>query len=98
MDNPDTEHKHFLDLLKGLAGQIITVVNPESYEAAPIGYQIKAGFYKAKVTHVGADYFTVVSEFQHAGKGAKKEPVKQFIPMSRVKRISVMKTDRLIHL
>jgi hypothetical protein len=50
------------------------------------------------VLNVADDYITVVSEFTHGGKSGKKEPVKQFIPLTCVKRVSVMKTDRLIHL
>ena len=40
-----TEDRSFYDLLKSLMGQIVTIVNPESYEDAPVGHQIRAGFY-----------------------------------------------------
>jgi hypothetical protein len=95
---PTIEDKSFNDILKAMLGNVVTVVNPESYEEMPVGHQIKPGFYRAKLLTIGRDYLAVVSEFQHAGKAAKKEPVKQFIPLSRIKRISVMKAERLIHL
>jgi hypothetical protein len=105
MENPSedkapaqVEHRTFHEILKSLIGHVVTVVNPESYEAAPLGYQIKAACYKAKITGLTDDYMTIVSEFTPAGKAAKKEPVKSFVPIAMIKRISVMKTDRLIHI
>ena len=45
------------------------------------------------------DYLIVITEFSHgAGKKAQKEPVKQYIPINRIKRISLMRTERLIHI
>jgi len=95
---PADENKEFADILRSMIGNVVTIVNPESYESVPVGHQIKPGFYRAKLLTIGRDFVAVVSEFQHAGKGGKKEPVKQFIPMSRIKRVSVMKSDRLIHI
>jgi hypothetical protein len=79
-------------------GKTVTVVNPESYEDAPIGHTLKAGFYRAKVSGAGKDYITVVTEYKKAGKGGGAEPVKQFIPLTRVKRVSVMKQELVIHI
>jgi hypothetical protein len=95
---PETDTKCFKDILKSLIGNVVTVVNPQSYEEMPVGHQIKPGFYRAKVLSMGEDFFAVVSEHQHAGKHAKKEPVKQFIPIREIKRVSVLKSERLIHL
>ena len=92
------EQKTFREILQAMVGHVVTMANPESYEAAPLGYQIKAGHYKAKVLALADDYLAVVSEFTPVGKGAQKEPVKSFIPLERIKRVSVMKKDRLIHL
>ena len=87
----------FLAILEGFVGKVVTVVNPESYEDAPIGHTLTTGFYRAKVVGIGSDFLVVATEYVH--KGAKgKEPVRQFIPLHRVKRISLMKTERLIHL
>ena len=104
MENPaesasaQVEHRTFREILKAMVGHVVTVVNPESYEAAPLGYQIKAACYKAKVTGITDDYLILLGEFTPAGKGAKKEPVKSFVPLAMVKRVSIMKTDRLIHI
>lgn len=92
------EDRTFIDVLKSFMGKVITVVNPESYEDAPLGHDIRKGWYPAKPVGMGKDYLIVVTEYKHAGKKATKEPVKQFIPFARIKRISVMKTELLIHI
>ena len=88
----------FLDVVRSLTGKVVTMVNPESYEHAPLGHQIRAGFYRAKLTGMGSDYIICVTQYVKTGKDARKEPVKQFIPMVRINRISVMKSEILLHL
>lgn len=92
------EERDFSDVLKSYLGKLITVVNPESYEDAPLGHDIRKGWYPAKPVGFGRDYMIVVTEYKHAGKKATKEPVKQYIPFARIKRISVMKTEVLVHI
>lgn len=88
----------FHEMLKVLTGQIVTMANPESYEDAVAGHRLTTGFYKAKILGVGEDYLSVATEYKHAKGEIKKEPVKQFIPFHSIKRISVMKSQRVIHL
>lgn len=95
---PVTEDRSFIDLLKTLVGKPVTVVNPESYEDAPVGHQIRAGYYRAKPIGLGQDYLILMAEYVHAGRETSKEPVKQFIPFAKIKRISLMKSERLIHI
>ena len=95
---PALEDKSFHDVLRGLVGKVVTFVNPESHEDAPLGFQLRAGWYKAKPVSLGNDFITVMTEFKHSDKEKTKEPVKQFIPISRIKRISIMKGGTLIHL
>lgn len=92
------EENNFIDIIKGLNGKAVTIVNPESYEDAPVGHQIKAGFYRAKVVAVGNDYIVLVTEFKKAGREAAKEPVKQYVPINQIKRISLMKAERILHI
>jgi hypothetical protein len=94
---PTIDDKTFIDLIKGLLGKTVTIVNPESYEHAPVGFTLKAGFYRAKVSGMGRDYVILVTEMKK-GKTDAGEPVKQFLPFAQIKRISLMKTDRLIHI
>ena len=92
------EDRSFLDLLNSLMGQVVTMVNPESYEDAPVGHQMRAGFYRAKPVGMGKDYLIIATEYIHTGREAGKEPVRQYIPLSRIKRISIMKGEKLIHI
>ena len=95
---PVVEDRSFSDLLESLLGKVVTIVNPESYEDAPVGHQIRAGFYRAKPIGMGKDYLILRTEYVHKGRDAGKEPVQQYIPLDKIKRISVMKSERLIHL
>jgi len=36
-----TEIKSFNGIVKSLVGNVVTVVNPESYEGAPVGYALR---------------------------------------------------------
>ena len=92
------EPKDFRSILKALLGKKLTVVNPESYEAAPVGFRIKEGFYEAKLIGLGTDFLTLATVFESAKKGGGTQPVKQFIPIARIKRISLMKEAFVVHL
>jgi hypothetical protein len=93
---PAVEDKHFIDILRALVGKTITVVNPESYEAAPVGYKLTTGFYRGKLTGIGHDYLIMMTEFER--KKGSPEPVRQYIPIDHIKRISLLKTERVLHL
>ncbi len=88
----------FADVIRPLVGKVVTMVNPESFEDATVGRRLVTGFYKAKVSFVGDDYLEILTEFQHKRGEQQKEPVRQFIPLDRIKRVSLMKGDRLIHI
>ncbi len=86
------------DVLTALIGKLITVANPESYEDAPVGHRLTTGFYKAKIIAVKSDHVVLLTEFKHIRGGAASETTKQFIPIARVKRISVMKSEKVLHI
>jgi hypothetical protein len=93
---PTMEDRQFLDILRAVVGKTITVVNPESYESAPVGYKLTTGFYRGKLTALGRDYLVMMTEFER--KKGSPEPVKQYIPIRQIKRISLMKSERVLHL
>jgi DNA phosphorothioation-dependent restriction protein DptG len=96
---PQATEKHtFQDIIRAMVGKVVTVVNSESYEAAPVGYQIKAGFYRGKVAALGQDYIVLLTEFTAKKREGDAEAVKQYIPLGRIKRLSVMKGERILHL
>ena len=84
-------------MLKALTGKLVTVANPESTEGAPVGKRLTTGFYKAKIKSVMDDMVVVATEFA-PHRSEVKEPVKQFIPIQRIKRVSVMKDETVLHL
>lgn len=92
------ELSSFEDVLRSLVGKLVTMANPESLEDTPMGFQLTTGFYRAKVLAVKNDYISVAVELVRKGKDAAKEPVRQFIPLGRVKRLSVAKSEVIIHI
>jgi hypothetical protein len=97
--NPAREApRTFREALTALVGKVVTVVNPESYEEAPVGTHITQGIYRAKVVAVADDYLTIVTEFVHRHGDKEREPVRQFLPLNRIKRVSLMRTERILHL
>lgn len=96
---PIVEDKTLNDVLTTLLGKVVTFVNAESFEEGGLGHKVEAGWYKGRLAGLGKDYLIVVTEFKHgAGKKASKEPVKQYVPMNMVKRVSLMKTQVLVHI
>ena len=95
---PAIEDRSFHDVLKAFLGKVVTVVNPESYEDAPVGVQLRVGFYRAKLVGVGTDYLVLATKFVKTGKSKGEEPVKQYLPSARIKRLSVMKTELVLHI
>ena len=88
----------FQSILTALVGKVVTVANSESYEDATIGHRLGAGFYDAKVLEIREDFIILATEFHHARGHGGDEPVKQFIPIGRVKRVSVMKSEKILHI
>ncbi|MDP6850580.1 MAG: hypothetical protein QGH51_02155 [Planctomycetota bacterium] len=97
-DTKSAPPKSFTDILKALVGQIVTISNPESYEEAMAGHRLAADFYKSKVLQVTPEYIVTVTEFKHTKGKVPKEPAKQFIPIHAIKRVSVMKSEKIIHI
>lgn len=88
----------FASVLHALIGKVVTVANAESYEDAPIGHRLGAGFYDAKVLEVRDDFIILATQFHHARGQGDDEAVSQYIPLSHVKRVSVMKSEKILHI
>ena len=97
-ESPQTFPESFQDVLSGLVGKLVTVVNPESFEDAPVGHRLTTGFYRCKVLGVSSDFLALATEFKRKRGEVAKEPVRQYIPFDKIKRVSLMKSDRLIHI
>ena len=91
-------HKTFNEVLAGLAGKAVTIVIPESYEEAPVGHRLAAGFNRGKILTVGTDMIHVAAEHRKKRGPQDKEVISQYIPIAQIKRISLLKDGPLIHL
>ena len=58
-------YETYREVLESLNGQLVTMVNPESYEDAALGHHLTTGFYRAKVLNVGVDVLTIATEYKH---------------------------------
>ena len=91
------EKRDYVDVLRDLVGKRVTIINPESYEALPAGgSELKANYYPGKIGGVGRDY--LIFHTVLAATKKDRQPVKQFIPLTRIKRLSIMQTGTLLHL
>ncbi|HET6202059.1 MAG TPA: hypothetical protein VFI25_04555 [Planctomycetota bacterium] len=97
---PTTAIRSFREVLTAVVGKTVTIVNPESYEESALGAKLTMGIYKGKVLALGDDFLKVQTTFKRRGgkDAADEEPVVQFVPIDRVKRVSVMKTDTILHI
>ena len=96
---PTQEDRGYLEVLKALVGKKVTVVNPESYEAAPmVGFQLKENFYPAKIAGWGTDYIIIHTVVTMGKKEGGQQPVQQYIPVAAVKRVSVLKGGIYLHI
>ena len=90
------EDRGFREVLKGLVGKKVTVVNPESYEAKPMGHELRESYYPGKVSGWGEDYIIFHTVLNVSKK--ERQPVQQYIPLAKIKRLSMMNTGILLHL
>ena len=96
---PPSPPSTYREVLHSLVGKTITIVNPESFEEGPLGNRLTANFYKAKILALGQDHLRLQTVYKKSAKSdGGDEPVTQYIPVERIKRVSVMKTTILLHL
>lgn len=96
---PTKLDKSFLAVLESHVGHEFTIVNPQSYEETGIGHAIRPDWYKGKLVATGPDFVVLVVRFEHTGgKNATAEPAEQYVPLSQIKRISILKSGRYLHL
>ena len=92
------EDRDFGDVLVQLIGKKITVINPQSFEAKAVGTKLKEGMYPGTVTGLGNDYLILDTIMDAPKKEGGQQPVRQFIPLVQIKRLSLMKTGAMLHL
>ncbi|MEZ5966892.1 MAG: hypothetical protein R3F56_23835 [Planctomycetota bacterium] len=95
---PTKLDKSFLDVLDSHVGHEFTIVNPQSYEETGLGHAIRPDWYKGKLVATGPDFVVLVVRYEHTGKDAVPEHAEQYVPLSQIKRISILKSGRFLHL
>lgn len=96
-----TRHGHltsFRSVLSFLVGQMVTLVDSESLEEAPVGRYLDMACHEAKVLRAGEDYLLLVRELTHQHGEDHAEKIRLFLPIDRIKRITLMEEERLIHI
>lgn len=98
-DKPTRLQKRFSDVLEGQLGKDFIIINPHSFEHTRMGFTLKEDHYPAKLVALGDDFVVMVLRFEHGhGDEAQAEPTEQYIPLMQIKRISLMRSNRYIHL
>lgn len=86
------------DILKTLIGQVVTVINPQSYIPTITGYTIDSEVYQAKLVSMENGTVKILTEILSNPHKKVREKALQFIPVDQVKRVTISKSDRLISL
>ena len=91
------EDRNYRNVLESLVGKNVTVVNPESFEARQNeGHELRESHYPGKISGFGEDYMIFNTVLGASKKN--RQPVQQYIPLARIKRISVLPANTLLHL
>jgi len=86
------------EVCNSLIGQVVTVINPQSYIPTLTGYKIDVQTYKAKVLAYEGDTLKILTEYVSDPHKKVKEKAYQFIPSQQIRRITVSQSERFISL
>jgi len=82
-------------ILKEWEGNTVTIINPESYALGKLTDKIAFESYEVKLATVTNDYIHIV--FARPKKGVE-EGVEQYIPLNRIKRVSVWGDQKFVQI
>ena len=92
------EAQNFVEILGGLRGQVVTVVNPQSYIPTLTGYKVDVESYKAKVVSCENGILRILIDYLKDPRRKIKEKAYQIIPIDQIKQVMISKTERLVTL
>lgn len=92
------EAKSVDEVLQALVGQVVTVINPQSYVRTLTGYEIDVETYASKVISYEGKTLKILTEYVRDPHKKAKEKVYQFIPLQQIKRVTISKTEKFITL
>ena len=87
--------ENFRDLLREWIAREVIIVNPESLQKSGSRDVVSFETYSARIRAVASDFLQVSFQSQIRGR---IETVEQFIPIERVKRLSIWGEDLYLHL
>lgn len=90
--------KSMEEICKVLIGQVVTVVNPQSYIPTLTGYKIDVEAYKAKVISYEGDTLKILTEYLRDPHKKVKEKVFQFVHIGNIRRVTISQSERFITL
>lgn len=88
--------KSIHDILTTLQGQVVTVINPQSYVRTLTGYEVDVETYNAKILSYEGETLKVLTEYVKDPHKKAKDKVYQFIPVAQIRRVTVSKSERFI--
>jgi hypothetical protein len=86
------------EILGSLVGQVITVINPQTYTPTLTGYKIDSSAYRAKVMSCENGILRLLFEFLCDPHRKTKEKAQQFVPVDQVKRVMISPKLKLVTL
>lgn len=92
------DSKNLEEILEGLIGQIIIVINPLSYIPTLTGPKIDVNTYKAKVVSCENGILRILIDYLRDPHKNVKEKAYQFVPIDQIKRVMISKTERFVTL
>jgi len=85
-------------ILAKLTGQVITVINPQTYTPTLTGYKIDSAACKAKVISCENGILRLLVEYLSDPRRKVTEKAQQFVPVDQIKRIMISKSERILTL
>lgn len=85
--------KEALDLIKG---QLVTVINTQSYVRTLTGYKVDVETYPAKIVSFEDNTLKILTEYVKDPHKKIKEKVYQFVPSAQIKRVTISSSERFI--
>lgn len=90
------EAQSFGEVLGGLRGQVVTVVNQTSYIPTLTGFKVDVESYKAKVVSCENGILRILIDYLKDPRRKIKEKAYQIIPLEQIKQVMISKTERLV--
>lgn len=90
--------KSINEVCTSLIGQVVTVINPQSFITTLTGYKIDVQTYKAKVVSYEDHTLKILTEYMSDPHKKVKEKAFQFIPGQQIRRITISQSERFISL